>query len=77
MSNRLTAWLSETGMKRGDFAKAIGVAPSYVTALCADKPAWPGRDVASRIREVTGGLVTADDFLAPRESAEASTEAAQ
>lgn len=65
MSNRLNEWLSATGTKKADFAKAIGVAPSYVTLLCSDEPAWPGRDVAARIRKATGGAVSADDFLPP------------
>jgi hypothetical protein len=75
MTNRLTEWLNQTGTKRGDFAKAIGVAPSYVTLLCSDAPAWPGREIASKIREATGGAVTADDFLPPRETP-SPTEAA-
>ena len=37
-------------------------APSYVTALC-NGTIWPGREVARRIRDVTGGDVTADSFL--------------
>jgi hypothetical protein len=65
MSNRLNDWLEKTGTKRADFAKAIGVVPSYITLLCSDEPAWPGRDIATKIRDVTGGAVTADDFLPP------------
>lgn len=61
--SKLATWLVEANIKRKDFAERIGVAPSYVTLLCSDTPAWPGRDVASRIKEVTGGVVTADDFL--------------
>lgn len=63
MSNRLNDWLKKTGMRRGDFAKAIGVVPSYVTLLCSEEPAWPGRDIAAKIREVTKGAITANDFL--------------
>lgn len=63
MTNRLSEWLIETGTRRSDFAKAIGVVPSYVTLLCSERPAWPGRDIAIRIREATGGRVSADDFL--------------
>jgi hypothetical protein len=63
MTNRLNEWLANSGMKKIDFAKAIGVVPSYVTLLCSNEPVWPGRDVAAKIKEVTGGAVTADDFL--------------
>lgn len=68
MSNRLAKWLAATNTKKTDFAKAIGVVPSYVTLLCSDKPAWPGRDIAIRIREVTGGAVTPDAFMPPAET---------
>ena len=61
--SKLAAWLETADIKRKDFAERIGVAPSYVTLLCSEAPAWPGRDVAARIKEVTGGAVTADDFL--------------
>ncbi len=75
MSNRLNEWLTATNTKRTDFAKAIGVVPSYVTLLCSDKPAWPGRDIATKIRDVTEGAVTPDDFLPPK-TASADSEAA-
>lgn len=61
--NKLARWLETTDTKRNAFAERIGVAPSYVTLLCSDKAPWPGREVASRIRDATGGAVTADDFL--------------
>lgn len=63
---KLAKWLKEHHVKRSVFAEQIGVAPSYVTLLCSDEPGWPGRDVASRIREITNGAVTADDFLPPK-----------
>lgn len=65
--SKLGDWLKRTGTKRSAFAESIGVAPSYVTLLCSDAPAWPGRDVAARIREATNGEVSADDFLPPVE----------
>ena len=74
MSNKLSEWLTTTSTKKADFANAIGVVPSYVTLLCSDKPAWPGRDIATRIREVTGGAVTADDFLPPAPTPDASPD---
>jgi hypothetical protein len=71
MKNRLSEWLKRTGTKRGDFARVIGVAPSYITLLCSETPAWPGRDIAARIREATSGEITADDFLPPTTGAAA------
>lgn len=63
-------------MKRSKFAEAIGVSPAYVTLLCSEAPTWPGRDVASRIREVTDGAITADDFLPERAEAGEAPEGA-
>lgn len=62
---KLIDWLAETGMGRSAFAKQIGVRPSYVTLLCSDEPSWPGREIATRIRDATNGAVTANDFLPP------------
>lgn len=67
---RLSAYLDENRIKRSAFAETIRVSPGYVTDLCEDR-CWPGRDVILRIREATGGAVTADDFLPAREDAEA------
>lgn len=60
--SKLASWLEETKTKRKDFAERIGVAPSLITMLCSGA-VWPGRDVASKIRDATGGAVTPDDFL--------------
>ncbi len=68
--SKLASWLETSGIKRKDFAERIGVAPSYVTLLCSGAPGWPGRDVATRIRDATGGEVTADDFLPHSEGAD-------
>jgi 3,4-dihydroxy 2-butanone 4-phosphate synthase/GTP cyclohydrolase II len=74
--SKLGEWLEATNTKRSAFAAAIGVSPAYVTLLCSDAPAWPGREVAAKIREATGGAVTADDFLPPIEPAEAEAPGA-
>jgi DNA-binding transcriptional regulator YdaS (Cro superfamily) len=63
-------------MTRSAFAEAIGVSPSYVTLLCSGEHVWPGREVAGRIRDVTSGRVTADDFLPPQSSSETKDAAA-
>lgn len=69
--NRLAQWLEENGISRSAFAERIGVSPSYVTLLCSDEAAWPGRGVAARIAEATDGAITINDFLPPK-PAEAS-----
>ena len=74
MANRLAEWLKANDVKRSAFAEAVGVAPSYVTLLCSDEPAWPGRDVATRIREYTNGAISPDDFMPSRDDKPASTE---
>lgn len=59
---RLTEYLESKNIKRGDFARAIGVTPGWITSLC-DGSGWPSREVAERIARVTEGQVTPDDFL--------------
>jgi len=59
---KLIEWLKATNTRRNAFAREIGVSPSYVTQLCAGT-IWPGRDVIARIRDATGGEVTANDFM--------------
>lgn len=59
---KLGEYLSAKEINRCDFAREIGVTAGWVTALC-DGTGWPSRNVAERIARVTGGEVTADDFL--------------
>lgn len=63
----LADWIRKRGITRKDFAGLIGVSPPYITALC-DNTVWPGKDVAGRISEATGGEVTPSDFLAPQKA---------
>lgn len=60
---KLADYLETIGKKRGDFAREIGVTPGWVTQLC-DGSGWPSQNVAERISSATGGMVTANDFLA-------------
>lgn len=59
---RLVDYLDLHGLKRGDFARTIGVTSGWVTCLC-DGTGWPSHDVAERIANVTKGAVTANDFI--------------
>lgn len=68
---KLADYIALRGVKRNKFARDIGVTPGWVTALC-DGTGWPSRDVMERVREVTEGAVTADDFL--RDAARAPSE---
>ncbi|MFK8253393.1 3,4-dihydroxy-2-butanone-4-phosphate synthase [Ancylobacter terrae] len=60
---KLDAWLEMTGTSRSAFARAAGLSPASVTALCKDEGAWISRDTAGRIAAATGGAVTPNDFL--------------
>lgn len=59
---KLSEYLDLHEIKRGEFARLIGVSGGRVTQLC-DGSGWPSRDVAEKIAAVTEGDVTANDFL--------------
>lgn len=63
----LAEWIDRSEMSRTSVAEALGVSPAYVTNLCSPQANWPGRDLMVRIRELTKGEVTANDFLPPPE----------
>lgn len=65
---KLSDYLTTHQIRRGDFARSVGVSGGWITQLC-DGDGWPSREVAERISAATGGLVTANDFAAPAESA--------
>jgi 3,4-dihydroxy 2-butanone 4-phosphate synthase / GTP cyclohydrolase II len=59
---KLSEYLDLRDIRRGEFARLIGVSGGRVTQLC-DGSGWPSRDVAEKIAAVTSGDVTANDFL--------------
>src|SRR6202795_5211094 len=61
---KLADWLLRNGVKRGDFARRIGLSPGAVTQICRDAGAWLSRETAERIVVETRGAVTPNDFLA-------------
>jgi 3,4-dihydroxy 2-butanone 4-phosphate synthase/GTP cyclohydrolase II len=69
---RLAEYLDLKGIKRGEFAEAIGVSGGWITQLC-DGSGWPSREVAEKIAAATEGDVTANDFLRVLEIDEAPT----
>jgi 3,4-dihydroxy 2-butanone 4-phosphate synthase/GTP cyclohydrolase II len=60
---KLDQWLRLRSTSRSAFAKATGLSPASITALCNDPAAWISRETAERIALVTGGDVTPNDFL--------------
>jgi 3,4-dihydroxy 2-butanone 4-phosphate synthase / GTP cyclohydrolase II len=60
---KLDDWLRRTGTRRSAFAKAVGLSPASITALCKDGSAWISRESAERIAAATDGAVTPNDFL--------------
>ena len=60
---RLSEWLSKNEIRRGEFARRVGVSAPHITGLCKGD-FWPGRDVAAAIMRETGGEVRPEDFLA-------------
>jgi transcriptional regulator with XRE-family HTH domain len=50
------------------FAAIVGCPPSTITRLLRGERS-PRLELIGRIREVTGGAVSADDFMPPAESA--------
>ena len=72
---KLHDYLQTKSIKRSEFAALIGKSQSYVTMLCQGA-IWPSRDAAQRIAEATGGLVTANDFVASESTTSPSPEAA-
>lgn len=60
---KLTDWLRSTGTTRSAFARAAGLSPASITALCKEEPAWVSREAAARIAAATDGAVTPNDFL--------------
>ena len=61
---KLADWLLRNGVKRGEFARRIGLSPGAVTQICREAGAWLSRETAERIVVETHGAVTPNDFLA-------------
>lgn len=60
----LKDWLKEKGVSNRALAKKLGKTDGYVSALCnMNSPMQCSVEVAVRIEELTGGLVTARDLM--------------
>ena len=60
---KLGEWLRVNKVKRGDFARRIGLTPGAVTQICNGPSAWMSRDTAAAILRATAGAVTPNDLL--------------
>ena len=58
---KLSEWLEHTGTDPADFASRINTTPMSVSRYLSGKRI-PDRAIMPRIKTVTGGAVTADDF---------------
>ena len=60
---KLAQWLEGHKIRRGDFARRIGVSPGAITLMCRGEGAWVSRETAERVLSETQGAVTPNDFL--------------
>ena len=72
----LDSYLTGEGLTEAAFGVLVGLSQSQINRIRTGR-SWPPRAVAERIREVTSGKVTPDDFLppdhVPRETSEEAT----
>jgi len=63
-------WIERSGMRAARVAELLGISAGHLHDLTHGRT-WPSRDIALRIRTLTHGEVTPNDFLPPmRQSAE-------
>lgn len=60
----LRTWLAENRETITAFSARVGFAQSFLSEILARKKA-PSMQMARRIRDATGGQVSADAFMAP------------
>jgi transcriptional regulator with XRE-family HTH domain len=65
---KLDRYLSERSLSARALARQLDVSESYLSRLLSGERG-PSLAMAHRIREATGGAVTADDFLPASEAA--------
>lgn len=58
---KLVDYLTQAQISRSEFAKQLGVTPSYISLL-ADGKRGASLDTLRRIAALTGGEVTLEDF---------------
>lgn len=65
---RLSEYLANQKISDSEFARRVGVSHSLVHRWKSGEKR-PSMETASRIRDATGGAVTADDFMDPPSTA--------
>jgi transcriptional regulator with XRE-family HTH domain len=61
---RLAHWIKQNGITASEFAGRVGVDKATVSRWLGESEAtMPRRETLARIAEVTGGQVTANDFM--------------
>jgi 3,4-dihydroxy 2-butanone 4-phosphate synthase / GTP cyclohydrolase II len=68
---KLDSWLKQNHVSQADFARRTGLSKGAVSQICNQDAAWVSRETAQLILRETGGAVTPNDFLVPRELPEA------
>ncbi|UYW25716.1 helix-turn-helix transcriptional regulator [Methylorubrum extorquens] len=71
----LADWLRQNGKTATWLASQVGRDPSFITRV-KNGDAMPSIEVAAAIQRVTGGAVTAIDYIPPVEGAHQSASAA-
>ena len=69
---KLAEWLTQHQIKRGAFARRIGLTPGAITQICNQSDAWVSRETAEAIVRATAGAVTPNDLLSCRARSSAS-----
>jgi 3,4-dihydroxy 2-butanone 4-phosphate synthase/GTP cyclohydrolase II len=59
---RLPEWIEQSGMRRVEIARHLGISPGSLTDLCNNR-FWPTRSLAQRIWRLTQGEVGPNDYL--------------
>jgi plasmid maintenance system antidote protein VapI len=60
--NALMRWITDSGLRKVDVARALHIQPNEVQRYCRDGY-WPTKPIAIRILRLTGGSVTPTQFL--------------
>jgi predicted transcriptional regulator len=60
--NPFKRWLDGVGVRPSAIAKILGISRGEVARYCREGY-WPARHIAERMRRVSGGDVSIDDFL--------------
>lgn len=63
MKNPLRAWFDSTGTLQREAVAKLDISQSFLTSLLSERPPWPSRALLAKIIDMTGGAVTADQWV--------------